>query len=316
MHDDLGALLVGQCGVVSRRQLTHLGYRPHDIKRLIRQRRLARVHPGVYVGHTGPPTWEQQAWAAVLAVWPAVLCAESAIHDPAAAPGQAAPIHVAVDGGRRCVAPAGVTVHRITGLHGRAQWNRSPPRLRPEDAALDVAADAESEFAAFGVLAEVCRMRRTTPERLAAALAQRGRMRHRAWLAAVLADLTAGTTSVLEQRYARDIERAHRLPASRRQVRAAASTGVVYRDVEYADGLIVELDGRLVHNTVVQRDADFERDLDAALGGRVTVRLSWGQVVGRPCSTAAKIAQLLQHRGWAGEARPCGPSCPLRPPAA
>jgi len=128
-----------------------------------------------------------------------------------------------------------------------------------------------------------------------------------------VADLDAGTASVLEQRYATTVERAHGLPAARRQVRATTATGVVYRDAEYAGELVVELDGRLVHNTVAQRDADFERDLDAAMDGRTTVRLSWGQVVGRPCHTAAKVAYLLHRRGWSGEPRPCGSSCPVDP---
>ncbi len=73
------------------------------------------------------------------------------------------------------------------------------------------------------------------------------------------------------------MQRAHGLPRAAQQVRSTSSVGVVYRDVEYSGVLVVELDGRLVHNTAAQRDADFERDLDAALDGRATVRLSWGQ---------------------------------------
>jgi len=37
--------------------------------------------------------------------------------------------------------------------------------------------------------------------------------------------------------------------------------------VEYTSDVVVELDGWLVHNTVPQRDADFERDLDSTLDG-------------------------------------------------
>ena len=52
-----------------------------------------------------------------------------------------------------------------------------------------------------------------------------------------------------------------------------------------------------------------ERDLDAALVGKDTVRLGWGQVFDRPCSTAAKVAALHAARGWAGSPQSCGDEC-------
>jgi hypothetical protein len=283
------------------------------VQRLSRRRTLTRIHPGVYLGHTGPPSWRQRAWAGVLALWPAALCDESALaeSDPA---GDAALIHVAVARDRRVVTPRGVRVHRMAGLDERVWWNRSPPRVRYEDAVVDVASRARSDFAAFEVLARACRDRRTTPQRLADTLARRSRVPRRAWLSAVLSDLAAGSTSVLEHGYFRAVERAHGLPSARRQVRGTSSVGVVYRDAQYEGGLLVELDGRLVHETVPQRDADFERDLDSASNGHTTVRLSWGQVFDRPCSTALKIGQILRRRGWTGEPRRCAPSCPIGRP--
>jgi hypothetical protein len=317
------AVLRRQAGVVGRRQLHELGCRPHDIQRLIRRRALTRIHPGVYVEHTGPLSWLQRAWAAVLALWPAALCAESALRaeylvDPEPARyrrfvdrDDGALVHVAVATDRHLVAPTGVRVHRLTGLPERVLWNQLPPRLEIEHAALDAAANAPSDYAALEVLAEVCRTRRTTAARLATTLAHRTRIARRAWLSAVLTDLAAGTTSVLEHGYLHGVERAHGLPRAARQVRATAAIGVVYRDAEYPGGVLVELDGRLVHNTVPQRDADFERDLDAAVDGHTTVRLSWGQVFDRPCGTAAKLARLLRRRGWTGQPRPCCPTCPI-----
>jgi len=94
------------------------------------------------------------------------------------------------------------------------------------------------------------------------------------------------------------VERAHGLPVADRQVRDS-SRGTIYRDVEYRRfDVAVELDGRLFHDDARSRDGDFERDLDARLDGKVTVRLGWGQVYGRPCSTAIKIGSLLQQGGW------------------
>jgi hypothetical protein len=85
--------------------------------------------------------------------------------------------------------------------------------------------------------------------------------------------------------------------------------GTVYRDVLYAGGLVVELDGRLFHDTAAQRDLDFDRDLVAAVQGKDTVRLTYGQVFDRPCWTAGHLVVLLTSHGWRGSVRPCGPSC-------
>ncbi|WP_227467205.1 hypothetical protein [Nocardioides lijunqiniae] len=82
----------------------------------------------------------------------------------------------------------------------------------------------------------------------------------------------------------------------------------VYRDVDYG-GVVVELDGRLFHDSTEARDRDLERDLDAATYGAATVRLGYAQVFGRGCSTAVKVARVLQRHGWPGAVTRCG-SCP------
>lgn len=63
-----------QDGVTSHAQLVASGLSRIDIERGVRRNELRRVHPRVYVNHTGPLTWEQRAWAAVLYADPAVLC--------------------------------------------------------------------------------------------------------------------------------------------------------------------------------------------------------------------------------------------------
>lgn len=112
--------------------------------------------------------------------------------------------------------------------------------------------------------------------------------------------------------------------AGRTRTRAAATPATgprtasgrrVCRDADYGL-LLVELDGRLHHDSAAARDRDLERDLDAAVAGQRTVRLSWGQVYGRPCSSAAKLAALLTRLGWEGSPHPCGPACALAGPSA
>ncbi len=302
-----------QGGVVARSQLLAAGWSPHDIRRRVRRRELARVHPGVYVDHTGVPSWHQRAWAAVLSVWPAALSHDSALR-AAEGPGSPrpdhGPVHVAVDRDRHVAAPDGVVVHRVSGLAERVQWHLGPPRVRYEEAALDVAAEAPTDLAALGTVAAACQSRRTTAARMHGRLVRRSRLRRRSWMLGVLRDVAEGACSVLEHGYLHRVERAHGLPRASRQVRAEGTCGVTYRDAAY-DDLVVELDGRLFHDTTHQRDRDMDRDLDAAVDDQLTVRLSYGQVFDRGCRTAARIAMLLQRRGWQGEPVRCGPGCPV-----
>lgn len=311
----IAELLVDQSGVVSRGQLVAAGLRPHDIARMVRRKDLVQVHRGVYVDHTGQLTWLQRAWAAVMLCWPAALSHGSAMraHEGpgrrvTADDGSDQDLHVAVDRDRRAPrVPAGIVVHRMIRLEDRVQWHLGPPRVRYEEAALDVAAAARSDFEALGHLSRAIQSRRTSAARLHQALAARARIPRRAWLDAVLDDVAGGVCSVLEHGYLTRVERPHALSGARRQVRDRLGAGVVYRDVVYADGDIVELDGRLFHDTTQQRDSDFQRDLEAAAFGRRTVRLSYGQVFERPCETAALVATALGMT-----ATRCGPSCAVR----
>jgi len=309
LSPEIVGLLADQDGLVSRRQALEGGLAPHDVRRLVRRREWVLVHPGIYVDHTGPPTWRQRAWAAVLYAWPASLCDVSALRivdGPGRHPDDL--IHVAIDVSRRVADRPGVRVHRRAHVDARTSWNLSPPRMHYDEAALDVAAAAPSDFAALGLIAEVCAGRRTTAVRLAEALARRARTPRRDWLTSVLADVADGACSVLEHGYLHRVERAHRLPRAERQERATATLGVVDRDATY-DELYLELDGRLYHDTAAQRDRDLDRDLDAAVERRTTIRLGYGQVFARSCATAARIALLLRHRGWSDSPVACGPDC-------
>ena len=199
---ELCRLLADQSGVLSRAQALGCGLDDNDIERLLRRREWARIHPGVYVEHTGPPTWDQRAWAAVLACWPAALAGSSALRAHGlrselstagrdlralgreaggVGGGSAAPdpVVVAVDHARRITAPKGVVVVRRVGLEERALLQLGPPRLRLEEALLDVASDAPTSADAVAVLADACQEGRTTAHRLARSLRGRGRLTHR-----------------------------------------------------------------------------------------------------------------------------------------
>jgi hypothetical protein len=311
----MARLLRDQSGVISRRQVHDCGGRPSDIERCLRRREWVRILPGVYVDHTGPPSWIQRAWAGVLLYEPAALGGFSALR-AVTGPGwrrcpEDQPIEIVVDLSRNPRRVDGYELRRRSGLDVDVLWNASPPRLRTEEAVLDVAARTVSELDVVGLLADVCQRRRTTAFRLVQALDERQRVPRRRWLRAVLCDIAEGTHSVLEHGYLTRVERAHGLPRGQRQARSAGGPGR-YRDVVYVRyGVAVEPDGRLYHDSADHRHADLERDLDAAVEGLATVRVGWGQVFGGQCRTAARIAVLLQQRGWDGVPRPCGPECQL-----
>ncbi|KRB80570.1 hypothetical protein ASE01_03110 [Nocardioides sp. Root190] len=316
--DTIDDLLRHQDGVIARRQVLACGGTAALVARKLRRREWVAVHPGVYVDHTGPLTWRQRAWAAVLACWPAALAGWSALraHE---GPGRRRPpgsddIEVVVHQGRRPPALAGVRARESRSFDESVQLGLSPPRQRYDDAILDLADRATDEVAAIGILADACGGRRTTAARLLERVGQRARLSRRALLSAVLADVESGTCSVLEHGYLTRVERSHGLPRGLRQVEARDGGGRrMYRDVVYSGPgghwrQIVELDGRLGHDSTQDRDRDLERDLDAALDGADTLRLGYGQVFDRPCSTAAKVGRVLQLRGWHGRTTPC-PSC-------
>ncbi|GEP39806.1 hypothetical protein NPS01_34690 [Nocardioides psychrotolerans] len=307
-QEDLDRTLAAQDGVVSRRQLLAPRATKPDLDAMVRRRDLARVHTGVYVNHTGALTWRQRAWAAVLYAAPAALYLESA----GTKPSQGGIVHVAVDSARRVLAPDGMHVHRVVALTEQVRWNLSPPSVRPEDNLLALVRRAGSETDVVRLITEEICGRRTTVERVVVALDRRSRLRRRDFVRQVLDDVAAGTGSVLEHGYLTRVERAHGLPPASRQVVRESEGGREYRDIEYEEfGLVIELDGRLAHDSWDAAGRDADRDLDDHAAGRASVRLRYAQVFDHPCRTAARVAEVLQRRGWTGTPRGCSPACQL-----
>ena len=243
------------------------------------------MHHGVYVDHTGPLTWPQRAWAAVLYAAPAALCLESALR-AAELPGryprdEQVPIQVAVSPRRATLTePQGVRIYRLAHLEDRVLWNVGPPRLKYDEAALDVACRAASELDAIAVLANACQSRRTTARRLLESLDCRQRIRGRRWLRADPARhrrwhlrlVPCGEHGNLDR-----VERPHGLPTRPPDNEAVRLVGgCVYRDAEYAGRLVVELDGRHVSDdSASARDADIESGMPGLLStdGRTVTAL-------------------------------------------
>jgi hypothetical protein len=309
---EIQELLRTQEGVISRRQVLAAGSNDVEIERRLRRREWARIHPGVYVEHTGPPTWSQLAWAAVLYHWPAALAGDTALAAQRVRGYEqrtGSPIEVSVDRDRRVVRRLGIVVRQHARFESLCQMQLDPPRQRLEHALLGVASRKRALDRSVGVLADAVQQGRTTPRRLIEALDERPRLRHRALLRMVLVDVQSGVHSVLEHRYLVDVERAHGLPTGKRQRRTQLDGFITFRDVDYVDhGLTVELDGRIGHTEVEDQWSDLERDVSTITAGDVTLRGGWVHVLD-PCRLAVAVARVLVSLGWSGWITPCSPDC-------
>ena len=308
MLPSVSSILARQDGVASRSQLLGAGLDDNGIETAVRRRELTRVARGVYVDHTGEPTWQQRVWAACLRFDPAVAdpATTLALEGIGERPTR---IGVAVDATRFVGHEGGIRVLRTRRFGDEARLDLHPPRLRLEHAAIAHTASLTDEQALVGLLSDVVGSRRTTAARLVAQVSSTPRLPRRTLVTAVLTDLEDGMCSNLERIYTRRVERAHGLPAATRQVRTRDGDRVTFRDNEYLGGLlVVELDGRVGHDSSADRWADAERDLHTTLNGGHTLRLVWQQALDS-CRAATVVGALLRALGWSGRVASCGPAC-------
>lgn len=314
LPDECAELIHFQRGVLSRAQALESGVGSGTVIARLRGRHWQRLHRGVYATFTGEPGREAALWAALQRVGPeAVLSHHTAAELSRLTPRQSQLIHVTVPRQVHLRAIPGIVLHRSSRIDQARHPSLSPPRTRIEETVLDLAGTATDLDDALAWLARACGERLTRPDLLRAALAQRARIRWRPELTIALDDIAGGAHSILELRYVRRVERAHRLPRARRQVRSAIGQRAGYRDALYADfGVAVETDGRVAHPAEA-RWQDQRRDNAAAADGIVTLRYSWTDITQRPCQVAVQVAAALRRRGWRDTSRPCGPTCPVPP---
>lgn len=302
-----------QSGVVSRQQALDAGFTEKAIHWRLRSGAWQRLHSGVYATFTGRPDRAARLWAAVLHVGPsAVLSHETAAEIHGLTSKQSARIHVSVPAGHRPSQRGeirGVVIHRSRGVVAEWQPPWHLPRTSVEDTVLDLIAAARTFDDAYGWISAAVGRRLTTAELLGKALAARSRMRWRGWVAAALEDAAEGAHSPLERHYVRGVERAHGLPAARRQARRRHGSRTRYLDNLYERyGLCVELDGVAAH-PAEGRWSDTRRDNANLVQGARTLRYGWPDATEHRCRTAAEIAVVLRHLGWTGTLRRCGSSC-------
>lgn len=294
--------------VVTAGQLAATGVERSWIQRQVRAGHWQRLHPGVYVVHSGPVAWRARARAALLhAGVGAALSHRSAacLHGWAPPPPV---VDICIPHSRKVEPGAGLRIHR------RRLIRVVPGRLTVVargDTVMDLLVTTHAVDDAVATVTAALRAG-TRPEEVLEALGARSRVRHRALVHELLDAVTDGVESALELRYHRDVERRHGLPRAVRQQWQRLGGRWIRADAIYdGTGVRVELDGRVAHEG--RLDDDVWRDNAVAVSfGELTLRYRWSHVAGSPCRTAAQVVAALRSRGWKGRARPCSPTCQVR----
>jgi len=312
MHDSWSELLDRQRHVVSRRQALAHGLTADAVENRLRSSTWRAVHRGVYATFTGDLGRESLLWAAVLRAGSgAALSHQTAAELIGLTDMPSQVIHLTVPRDRHPEPIRGAIVHRSGRIGAATHPAQLPPRTRVEETVLDLVQASDSLDDAYGWLSRAVGRRLTTAARLRRALDDRAKIPWRADIKMILSDVGAGAHSLLELRYIRDVERAHGLPAARRQVKIVVKSRTRYLDNLYARArLAVELDGQLAH-AVEQRWADMRRDNAHAVAGLTTLRYNWTDVTLRPCEVAQQVADVLRVRGAAPAVRRCSVGCPV-----
>ncbi|MFP5220356.1 MAG: hypothetical protein ACLGIG_11610 [Actinomycetes bacterium] len=261
-------LRAAQHGVLARSQALALGMTEDAWQWMLDSRRARPLVPGVVLEHTGEPTIEQRAWAAALhcGLGAAVTGDLALVLYGMRFPSAPTVAHVAIPEERvvrRGAILAGdppwpVHPHRVRGLERFRHPVRTPPVVRLPVAVLHAAAHAPSDRAAEWRVAAAVQQRLVRPQDLDEALRQLPRVRRRALVIDVLADVREGAHAASELALLR-LLRAHGLPRPDRMQRLVRADGKRYLDAWWErQRVAVEVDGAH-HLDVGQWDDDVLR---------------------------------------------------------
>ena len=287
----IAALAARQHGVVGYPQLKALGLSRQSIDHRVQSGRLHRIHQGVYaVGHKR--LTQRGRWmAAVLAGGERAVLS----HRSAAALWQLLPqrgrIHITVAPPRRN--RDGIEFHSQSLQFDEVTVHDGIPVTIPARTLVDIAASEPKHFERAFNEAE---FRRLDDE--AGMLAILGRNPSRRGAARIRSVVTDGVTrSELERRFRALIDE-HRLPRPELNADLELEPGRWIRpDCMWREArIIVELDGRVAHETSSRFDSDRERDRLLALAGWTVVRVTWKHVTVETRRLVDDLRELLSMR--------------------
>ena len=332
---DFQRLVDTQFGIVTQSQLEPFGFSRGRVRHLLDSGQWRRVLQGVYAVTNGPLTRNMILSAALLyGGGHSMLSHITAAEEWGMVPRRdGEPIHITVPYGKssRCqsstgmrpsrkpgnpIAPSsplhpGVVVHRSR-AHDYIAVDTDPPRTARADTALDLAIAEPTARDAYTRLIALVTNARIPLRDIRRRMEERRPRRYGKALVDAVRLLADGVQSVLEYRYATDVEDAHGLPRARRQSPVVVDGRTLFEDCDYSDHgvpLIVRLDGRRAHAMAEVAFRDRRRDNAAELQGRPRLVYGFDEVTKNPCVVAREVETVLVREGWIrpGE-RPC-PAC-------
>lgn len=314
MPTALRAKAKSHAGVVSWQEARDAGMSRDAIRARVTAGRWQRVYRGVYAVAGGPLGRQAELWAAVVHAGDgALLSHESAAELQGLADRPSPAIHLTVPHACQVQSGPGLVMHRSRRIGADSARRKFPegelPRTDVEETILDIASGLVRADDVCSLVTKAFARSLTSAEFLRWALAQRERQRWRAEIGEFITAAAGGAHSVLEFRYDRDVEKAHRLPLSRHQVPFRKKNGSRgYRDRVYEEHkVIIELDGTQTH--AGRQWEDKARDNAAAEDGEQSLRYGWKDVRWNPCGTALQVARVLRAHGWEGTPTPCSQEC-------
>ena len=331
MDKELQRLVDDQYGLCRYGQIRQHGYSRKRVQHLIESGHWLQVLHGVYSVTNGPLTRDMVVTAALLyGGGYAILSHRTAAEELGIlAPEPDVPVHITVPFGRSAVhqpptvrrsldrlAPSdvqvihpGVFVHR-----SRAIVHICVPAARPRttlaDTAIDLATAEPTPQDAFRTFVSIVTDGRIRLADIRHRVEHRRPRRYAGGIADAIRLLSDGVQSILELRYATDVEQAHGLPMARRQSPVVVDGRTLYEDVDYSDcgvALIVRLDGKHAHSMAGIAFRDRRRENAAEVAGKRSLVYGWEEVQSSPCAVAAEVRYVLERDGWSGE-NPC-PRC-------
>ena len=298
-HLELRELAIRQCGVLHRRQLDALDLTRGHVSAQLAARRWSSVGHKVVVLQNAPLQRDQLIWLAVLdAEGLVALCSHTALELGGFTPlaKEAQEIHIVVSRGAKVSKFVGVRVHESRRLRPEDVIQRGDlPCTGVERSAIDAAAWQPFPRFACLMLAAVVQRRLTTAVRLEAELRTVGRVRHKAYMRLVLADIAQGAHSLGELDLATLCRRFGLVPPTRQVIRRDSAGRRRYLDAEWllptGEIVVLEVDGSH-HLDVANWQEDMKRERSVVVSRRWVLRATTLEIRLEAAAIAADLRAL------------------------
>jgi hypothetical protein len=264
--------------MLSQRQLTELGVTRATVRNQLRAERWQQHTSSVFSTTTGPLSWEQRLWRAVLHAGPGSLVGGlTALKALGLRNWDRDDITVLVDNQLSFEDLDGVTFFRTRRPIAQMRARAALPLCRPAPAVLLFAGYEVNSRTAHGAIAACVQQRLTDVPELARWLRRLRPLRRSRQFGALLDDLGGGAQSLAEVDMHRACRRAGIVPPRAQRARRDRSGRLRYTDAEWPlpDGrvLVLEVDGAF-HDDVLQAAADRARNRKLTSADRIVISCS------------------------------------------